>query len=136
MSRREVYSAFETEASLCVFEWLSDQYNDKKSRHRDVVEEMWTTYGSSAMRFIAMQAGCIVVSMFNETAGDASEFAHLFGDDDSFDWDFVPMICARLPWAELAMNNQYGNGEWVPETKEFLAIIVAQRAIGVTGVAA
>jgi len=129
MSRREVYSAFETEGSLCVFEWLHEQLNDVSSKHYKTAVDLWESYGSSAMRFIAIQAGCIVVELYQYCETEGNPFAHLITDDFSFDWDFVPLMCKHLDWKHLANDNQYGPGDWAPEPKEFLAIMTAKRAM-------
>jgi len=130
-NRRDVYSAFETEASLCVYEWLMEHNDETQSDERSkTTVKLFSNYGYSAMRFIAMQAGCIIVELYNfcEVTGG---YEHLVGDDSSFDWDFAPMVCNHLNWEALAENNQYGPGDWAPEPAEFLAIIIAKRALDV-----
>ncbi len=131
MSRRNVYSDFETEASLCAYEWLLELSTTERATHpkHETVAKLFSNYGYSAMRFIAMQAGCIVVELYRHCEVNGPE--HLIGDDSSFDWEFVPLICKHLNWEALAENNQYGKGDWSPEPAEFLAIIIAKRALSV-----
>ena len=130
MSRREVYSAFEVESSLCVMEWICEQDASKSdATHHKVIRELYENYGTAAMRFIAIQAGCIVVELYQYCETDGNPFAHLITDDFSFDWDFVPLMCKHLDWRELADNNQYGKGDWTVDPKEFLAIMTAKRAM-------
>jgi len=128
------FSAFDTEASLCVWEWLIDQWNDQsKGNGTDTsdindttIKGLFENHGWSAMRSVAMQAGKIVAELYDHCETH-SGFEHL--TETSLDWEFVPMICAEMDWEKLADDNQYGKATWAPDPKELIAIIIAKQAL-------
>jgi hypothetical protein len=130
-NRNNYYNNAEVETAIVVHEWLTENRSnadDAASPLAQLIENLFNSYGSSAMRSIAIHVGVIVEKCWlyaGKHYGDA------YTDDIMWDWDFVPMICRNLDWDQLAQNNQYGGGEWEPDYDRFMSTIEAARALKV-----
>lgn len=144
--RRSIYTANEVDDILCVFEWMVDQFNvvraydnrsvagiatDEPSSVARTVESLFDNIGWSGMRSVAAQAGVIVGEAW-DICDQNGQLCTLTEGGVAFDWEFVPMICARLDWPQLANDNQFKTGTWKPDIRKMLASIVAERAMRVS----
>lgn len=113
---------------MCVWEWLIGQWDseEKISDDEQKIRPLFENYGWSAMRSVAMQAGKIVASLYDYVSAEPTL---QYIAEESFDWEFTPMMCAQLDWDKLTDNNQYGKADWRPDPKEFLAVVIAKRAL-------
>ena len=119
-TRRAQYSIDEVEAALCVWEWMLENHKQ--------LDTLFDGYGSVGMRSTAMQAGVFVEKCYTY---DATHCDGMFTGDDSFDWEFVPLICREINWSVFADNNQYGDGCYEPDVTAFMAVLVARKALDV-----
>lgn len=96
------------EAALCVWEWW--QHEDRNELWEKVADGV----GSPGMRMVAVQAGQIVLTVYDLMTARGLEFTY------AYDFDFVPAVCEQLDWNKLVENNQYGDGSYRPDPAPLL----------------
>ncbi|MFB2553929.1 hypothetical protein [Ensifer soli] len=84
------------------------------------LKQVWSDLGASAMRHCAMQAGEIVLAVWDRMLSRTIAF------DGTYDWDFVPAVLNRLDWPRLTRHNQYGGAVYAPDPDAILADMMAQ----------
>lgn len=106
----------EIEAALCCWEWMNhdDQYKTYQS--------LWEDYGSGGMRMTAVQAGQIVLTVYDLMEAQGYEFV------GAYDFEFVPFVLAELDWPTLVDDNQYKKGGYRPDPAPILAKFMADHA--------
>lgn len=89
------FTALDVEASLCVWEWMNDRYNQRESVEPWAVAlcALWEDVGSNAMRDIARRLGPAVNRFWGSLT--ENERTTLI----PYDFGFIPMVCERLDWA-------------------------------------
>lgn len=120
------------EAALCAFEWMiANRFSEDESTaaERDpedfpdwkvALNQTWDGMGWSAMRHMSMQAGAIVLTVWDHMT--ASGYEH---NGAAYDWEFVPAVMSRLDWEKLADDNQYTGVPYWPDPAPIFAAMLA-----------
>jgi hypothetical protein len=126
-ARNRLFRIEQVETALCVFEWLMDTNSNDNTEDevKQTIQSMFESYGWSAMRTAAIQAGLFVEDCWCHC--DKIKFM----EEESFDWEFVPMVCRALDWERLLQNNHYGDAQWHPDVDGFIATLMARQVLKV-----
>lgn len=96
------------EAALCSWEWILEKADDPR------IDPHFDGLGSPGMRMVSVQAGQIVLTVYDLMEARGLEFTF------SYDFDFVPAVLDQLDWEKLTENNQYGDGTYRPDPAPLL----------------
>ena len=126
--KEHTYSESDVETALCVYEYIHECYrNEDADELSKLIRLLFEAFGHGGMR-----SSCVQAARFVEKCYHFAEHNGLGHLTETFDWEFVPMICKRLNWETLCDNNQYGDGEWMPDAPAFMATIVAKEALSLS----
>ena len=117
----------EAESALCVYEWLLDTNKTDDDVINKTIRKLFDDYGWAAMRSIAIEVGLFAEQCWLY----ADKHMDHLTSQGSFDWDFCPVVCHHIEWEQVAFSNQYSGTYKLPSPKEFLAVVVAKRALDI-----
>lgn len=119
------FTSLEMEAALCVWEeiltyrmqaWERDPENKNfkpdlppLSAWHKALDDAYEGVGSSAMRFVSIAAGKIVLAVHDHMTDLGYELV------GAYDWEFVPAVVAVLDWPTLVASDQYSHGVYAPD---------------------
>jgi len=111
---KTTFSCDELDSALCAWEIMLDWRSNRLTTvegptARNAMNIWWNGYGTSAMRDVAQQAGAICNDVYQHMKGQDCLF------NESFDWEFVPAVLARISWDQLVRDNLLSGPVYAPD---------------------
>ena len=117
MSDIASFTTLQMEAALCAWEWMLENTNHEVFANDG--EPLFEEVGYAGMRHCSMQAGLIVLQVFDHMEAQG------FGFIGAYDWEFVPAVLPRLDWCKLCSDNQYHREPYFPDVAAIFASMFA-----------
>lgn len=118
---RKEFTHDEVFGALCTWEWMLENKETHAQLH-----EQFEQHGTNEMRCMAIHAGVLVNEIYNYLPVLEYEY------NGSFDWEFTPLVLARLDWQAIAADHVKVDRPYEPNLHEVLVpMITADMAANV-----